>query len=111
MNFLEFDKTQLINLEYSLKKELIRSNGAGSFGSCTIINANTRKYHGLLICPQDGLDGDNHVLLSAVDETIIQHNAEFHLGVRRYPGGIYEPKGHKYIREFSTTNLLLTILK
>jgi len=102
MNFLEFDKTQLINLEYSLKKELIRSNGAGSFGSCTIINANTRKYHGLLICPQDGLDGDNHVLLSAVDETIIQHNAEFHLGVRRYPGGIYEPKGHKYIREFST---------
>lgn len=102
MSFLEFDKTQLINLECSLKKELIRSNGAGSFGSCTIINCNTRKYHGLLICPQEGLDGDNHVLLSSVDETIIQHNAEFHLGVRRYPGNVYEPKGHKYVREFVT---------
>lgn len=99
MGYIKFDKQQLINLEYSLRKEMIRSNRAGSFSCTTIIGCNTRKYHGLLICPQPTLDGDKHVLLSKVDETIIQHNAEFNIGVNRYPG-TYSPKGHKYVRDF-----------
>jgi len=103
MSYIEFDKLQLINLEYSLNKELIRSNRAGSFASTTIINCNTRKYHGLLITQQPGIDDDYHVLLSTVDETIIQRDAEFNLGIHKYPGaGIYNPRGHKYIRDFTT---------
>ncbi len=101
MSYIEFDKSQLINLEYSLKREFIRSNRAGAYASSTIINCNTRKYHGLLICPVDNLDNENHVLLSALDETVIQHGKEFHLGVRRYPGGVFHP-GHKYLRDFSS---------
>jgi predicted glycogen debranching enzyme len=100
MGYIKFDKNQLVNLEYSLNKEMIRSNRAGSFTCTTIIGCNTRKYHGLLICPQPTLDGDHHVLLSKVDETIIQHNAEFNLGVNRYPG-TYNPKGHKYISDYN----------
>lgn len=99
MSYLNFDKNQLVNLEYSLSKELVRSNRAGSFASTTIIGCNTRKYHGLLICPVPELDNVNHVLLSGLDETVIQHNTEFHLGLHKYPG-IYEPKGHKYIRDY-----------
>lgn len=99
MSYIKFDKTQLINLEYSLKRELIRSNRAGSFSCTTIIGCNTRKYHGLLVCPQPSLDGGKHVLLSKVDETVIQHDAEFNLGVNRFPG-TYNPKGHKYVRDF-----------
>ncbi len=98
MSYITFDKTQLINLEYSLNKEFIRSNRAGSFANSTIINCNTRKYHGLLICPLPDLDGGNHVFLSTLDETIIQRDKEFHLSVHKYPG-IYSP-GHKYIRDF-----------
>lgn len=101
MNYITFEKNQLINLEYSLNKELIRSNRSGSFACTTIIGCNTRKYHGLLICPQPKLDGENHVLLSKVDETIIQREAEFNIGINKYPGS-YNPKGHKYIRDFST---------
>jgi len=100
MGYIEFDKTELINLKYSLSKEFIRSSRAGSFAGSTIISCNTRKYHGLLICPMDQIDGENHVLISALDETIIQHDKEFHLAVRKYPG-IMHP-GHKYIRDFST---------
>ncbi len=100
MSYIEFDKTQLINLKYSLSKEFIRSNRAGSFGGSTIINCNTRKYHGLLVCPMDQIDGQNHVLISAIDETIIQHDKEFHLAVRKYPGVMHP--GHKYIRDFNT---------
>lgn len=100
MSYIHFDKTQLINLKFSLDRELLRTNRAGSYASTTIITTNTRKYHGLLVTPQPLIDDDNHVLLSTIDETIIDNNFEFHTGMRMYPGGIYEPKGHKYLREF-----------
>lgn len=99
MSYISYDKLQLINLEYSLSKELLRSNRSGAFSSTTIIGCNTRKYHGLLITPQAAVDNHTHVLLSTIDETIIQREAEFNLGIHKYPGAKYEPKGHKYIRE------------
>jgi len=101
MSYIKFDKYQLINLEYSLKREMLRSNRAGSYANTTIINCNTRKYHGLLVTPQPGIDHDMHVLLSSIDETIIQRDAEFNLAIHKYPGNMYNPKGHKYIRDFT----------
>ncbi len=100
MAYIKFDKTQLINLEYSLRRELIRSNRAGAYSSTTIVNCNTRKYHGLLVVPQPQFGNDPHVLLSTLDETVIQHEAEFNLGIHKYQKGVYAPKGHKYIRNF-----------
>ncbi|MFW5877629.1 MAG: amylo-alpha-1,6-glucosidase [bacterium] len=102
MKYLNFDKTQLINLSYSLNRELIRSNLAGSYACTTIISSNTRKYHGLLVCPLEYLDGGHHVLLSSLDETIIQHDQDFNLGIHKYAGDYYNPKGHKYLRDFET---------
>lgn len=99
MGYIKFDKTQLINLEYSLKREILRSNRAGSYAYTTLIGCNTRKYHGLLACPVEHLDGGTHMLLSSLDETIIQHNAMFNLAIHKFPN-VYEPKGHKYIRDF-----------
>jgi predicted glycogen debranching enzyme len=98
MSYLKFDKEQLINLEYSLNKEILRSNRAGAYISTTINGCNTRKYHGLLVCPISKFGGEKHVLLSSLDETIIENGSEFNLGIHRYQGGTYEPKGHKYIR-------------
>ncbi len=100
MSYIDFNKTQLVNLKYSLYQELLRTNRAGSYASTTIITTNTRKYHGLLVAPQPNIDDNNHVLLSEVDETIIANNFEFNCGMRMYPGGVYNPKGHKYLREF-----------
>ncbi len=102
MSYIHFDKTKLINLQYSLSKELLRTNRAGSYASSTIINTNTRKYHGLLIVPQPLIDNKNHVLLSTLDETIIANDFEFHISARMFPGGIVAPKGHKYIRDFDS---------
>jgi predicted glycogen debranching enzyme len=103
MSYLTFDKTELINLEYSLARELIRSNRAGSYASTTIIGCNTRKYHGLLVCPLEEMDGEHHVLLSTLDPTIVQHDKVFNLGIHKYEGDLYVPRGHKYVREFDTT--------
>ncbi len=102
MSYINFEKSQLVNLEYSLNRELLRSNRAGSYANSTIPNCNTRRYHGLLVTPQPGIDNENHVLLSSLDETVIQMDAEFNLGLHKYPGNIYNPKGHKYLRDFVT---------
>ena len=111
MSYLNFDKSRLVNLEYSLSREVLRSNRAGSYISTTISGCNTRKYHGLLICPVDELDGDKHVLLSSLDETIIQHGAEFNLGIHKYEGDYYKPKGHKYIREYEVDQVPKTTFR
>lgn len=100
MSYLKFDKEELVNLEYSLQHEFLRTNRSGAYSSSTIAGCNTRKYHGMLIVQLDELDGGKHVLLSSLDETVIQHDAQFNLGIHKYPGDFYEPKGHKYIRNF-----------
>lgn len=109
MDYIKFDKSKLVNLEYSLTREMLRSNRAGSYASTTIIGCNTRKYHGLLVTPQPQLDGGMHVLLSLLDETIIQHDQEFNLAIHKYKGEKYSPRGHKYVTDFSIdTNLRIT---
>ncbi len=110
MSYLKFDKAQLINLKYSLDIEYLRSNRAGTFVCSTIVGCNTRKYHGLFITPIEQIDGRHYLLLSGLDETVIQHDQEFHLGVRQYPGSI-SPKGHKYIRSYEVENVPSTIYR
>ena len=100
MAYLHFDKIQMTNLQESLNKEFLITNHSGAYCSSTLVSCNTRKYHGLFVVPISEMDDENHVLLSSLDETIIQHGAEFNLGLHKYRGDSYSPKGHKYIVSF-----------
>lgn len=100
MSYLKFDKNLLINLDQSLTREMLRTNQAGAYHCSTLPGCNTRKQHGLFVIPIPEKDNKNYVLLSSLDETVIQHGAEFNLGLHRYRGGVISPAGHKYIREF-----------
>ena len=100
MCYLKFDKAQMTNLQDSLFKELLITNRSGAYCNTTLVGCNIRKYHGLMVIPVPELDDENHVLLSSLDETIIQHGAEFNLGLHKYQGENYSPKGHKYIVSF-----------
>ena len=100
MSYLKFDKNLLINLDQSLTKEMLRTNQAGAYHCTSLVGCNTRKQHGLLVIPIEGMENKPHVMLSSLDETVIQHGAPFNLGIHRYQGGVYSPAGHKYLREF-----------
>lgn len=101
----------MTNLEESLPRELLRTNRSGAYSCSTIVDCNTRKYHGLLVVPIPELDDENHVLLSSLDATVIQHGAEFNLGLHKYQGNNYSPKGHKYIREFDCDKVPTTLYR
>ena len=98
--YLSFKKDQLINLEYSLAREFLGTNRGGGYCSSTLVFCNTRKYHGLLVVPIEKFRGKNYVMLSSLDETILQHGRDFNFGVHKYEG-TYEPRGHKYIVDIS----------
>ena len=99
MAFLKFNKSELVNLEYSLKREIILANKTGAYCNTSIVTCNTRRYHGLLAVPVEQFDGFRHILLSSLDESITLRGKRFNLGIHCY-GDIYEPRGHKYIVDF-----------
>ncbi len=111
MSYLRFEKALMTNLQESLPKELLRTNRSGAYSCSTIVDCNTRKYHGLLVVPVPGLDDENHVLLSSLDCTVIQHGAEFNLGLHKYQGNNFSPKGHKYIQEFDCDKVPTTLYR
>ncbi len=111
MGYLKFDKTLMINLEESLKRELLRTNRGGAYHCTTVVDCNTRKHHGLLVMPVPDLDDDNHVILSSLDETVIQHDAEFNMGLHQYQNNHFSPNGHKYIRQFNFDAISLTLYR
>ena len=111
MSYLRFEKALMTNLQDSLPKELLRTNRSGAYSCSTIVDCNTRKYHGLLVVSVPEIDDDNHVLLSSLDVTVVQHGAEFNLGLHKYQGNNFSPMGHKYIREFDCDKVPTTIYR
>src|SRR5690554_3349756 len=111
MSYLKFNKDLMINLEYSLYRNVLRTNRKGAYQNTSISGCNTTKYQGLLVMPVPFLDDENHLILSSFDETVIQRGAEFNLGIHRYAGDNYSPKGHKYIREFNSDSIPKTIYR
>ncbi len=99
MAYLEFNKEELVNLEYSLEREILLTNRAGGYINTTIVGCNTRKYHGLLVVPIENFNNERHILLSTLHESLVQHGQVFNLGISSY-GKVYEPRGHKYIVDF-----------
>ncbi len=107
--FISYDKVKMTNLQESLPREILCCNDTGAYCCTTIVGCNTRKYHGLLVMPLPEIDNELHVLLSSLDETIIQHGAEFNLGLHKYQGDNFSPNGHKYIRSFEWKGFPTTI--
>ena len=110
MAFLKFNKSELVNLEYSLKREIIAANESGAYCNTSIVTCNTRRYHGLLAVPVEELGGGKFLLLSALDESLVLNGKQFNLGIHCY-GDTYEPRGHKYIVDFDANPVPTVVYK
>lgn len=101
MKYIQFDNAKLPNLEYSLFKEILRTNRAGAYMSTSLTGCNTRKYHGLLVCPLPQMGGATYVMLSSLQCSVVQHDKTFNLGLQEYKDEYFEPKGHKYMVDYT----------
>ena len=63
------EENKQLTLEEGLKREWIITNGIGGYASSTIVGANTRKYHGLLVAPFTP-PGNRNLILSKLDENL-----------------------------------------
>ena len=93
---MKFTKEKL-NLEEGLNKEWVLSNGIGGFSASTIIGANTRKYHGLLIAPLTP-PARRFLVLSKIDESIEIKNKKYDLYTNICKE--YISHGYQYQEEF-----------
>ena len=93
---MKFTKENL-NLEEGLTKEWIITNGIGGYSASTIIGANTRKYHGLLVAPLTP-PARRFVMLSKVDESIEIRGKKHDLYTNI--GKEYITHGYKNLEEF-----------
>jgi predicted glycogen debranching enzyme len=99
MEPIEFGPEILGNVDASLEREWLETNGIGGFASSTILGVNTRRYHGLLVAATQPPVG-RMVLLSKVEETVVMSGKHHDLGSNRYPGVIY-PRGFEMLKRFA----------
>lgn len=81
------------------EKEWLVANGLGGYASSTVIGANTRKYHGLLVAAKNP-PVERRLLLSKFEETARIAGQEYALSTNKYPGAVY-PKGYENLISFS----------
>jgi len=88
--------------------EYLVTNGIGGYASSTIINLNTRKYHGLLI---GEYNKERYVFLSGIDERIEINGKIYELGTHHYKGDynankgdIFFPLGFKFLKNYELKN-------
>ena len=93
---MKYGKEEL-SLEKGIEREWIITNGVGGYSSSTVIGANTRKYHGLLVAPLMP-PGNRQVILSKVDENIEIDGKGYNLYTNICKD--YISDGYKYLVSF-----------
>ncbi len=95
---IEFDGLICADLTEAASREWLETNGIGGFASSTIIDLNTRRYHGLLTAATKPPVG-RFVLLSKLEETLVIGDVRCELSTNQYQGAIH-PRGHLHLNSF-----------
>ena len=95
---MHFGRADTKSFARGTEKEWLVTNGIGGYASSTIIGANTRKYHGLLMAAINP-PTCRTLLLAKVEEEVEINNQTYYLSTNETVGGIY-PKGFLHIQRF-----------
>jgi predicted glycogen debranching enzyme len=98
MQIIEFGPDTFSDIEGSLQREWLETNGLGGFASSTILGLNTRRYHGLLTAATRP-PGGRMVLLSKLEDAVIVEDKRYDLSANQYPGVLY-PRGFEFLASF-----------
>src|SRR5215212_3748425 len=91
---IRFDERVCRDLDESLAREWLETNGLGGYSSSTVAGLNTRRYHGLLVAATKPPVG-RVVMLSKLEEALVVGGRRYELSANQYPGAIH-PRGYEY---------------
>ena len=77
----------------AIRREWVVTNGIGGYAGSSVIGANTRKHHGLLIAAFHA-PTDRKVLLGSIDERLLLSNEEIVFSSAQHAGGVYTEGFH-----------------
>ncbi|MBA2447681.1 MAG: glycogen debranching enzyme family protein [Chloroflexi bacterium] len=80
-------------------REWLTTNGLGGYASGTVVGANTRRYHGLLVAALEP-PGRRTVLLSRIDETVTVGGDVYDLATSFWSSGATAPAGYHHLARF-----------
>lgn len=95
---MRFSKNSFSSYNKGIEKEWILTNGRSGFSGTTIIGANSRKYHAVLIAAIKSPD-ERYMILPKVEESLILNGQSYPLTSTRYIGEISE--GFKNLQSFT----------
>lgn len=99
LDFSDLEQTDSLAERSDL--EWLATNGLGSYSSQTVTNANTRRYHGLLVLSEKP-PVQRKVLLARLDEVVETPDAEpIELATCYWQDGAIAPHGYEHLKAFS----------
>lgn len=99
---MRFGKNNFSTYERGIEKEWMLSNGRSAFSGSTIIGANSRKYHSVLIASLKSPD-ERFMILPKVDERLIIQGEKYPLTATKFDDEIIE--GYKNLESFHTNGI------
>ena len=95
---IHLDRETLLQLDNSLAREWLETDGLGGYASSTVVQCATRRYHGLLVAQPPGF-AKRHNFLARFEENFHGGGKTFAISMARYPG-VYWPLGHQGLQRF-----------
>jgi predicted glycogen debranching enzyme len=95
----DIGRGDLEDFEQAAKREWLITNGLGGFAAGTVADANTRRYHGLLVAALKP-PLQRTVMLAGLDVMAQYNGVELPLSTNEFTDGTIAPRGHVNIERF-----------
>ena len=94
-----FDRSICCDLNETVSREWLVTNGKGGYASGTVAGTLTRLQHGLLVA-SPGEEASPQLLVAKLDEEIVFDQRTYYLGTNEYKDGTLNPAGFVHLETF-----------
>jgi glycogen debranching enzyme len=96
---ITFDRTICRDLDETIRREWLVTNGLGGYASGTVAGVLTRMQHGLLVASPRSA-ASPQLLLAKIDEEVVFDQRTYYLGTNEYRDGTFNPAGFVHLESF-----------
>src|SRR5579864_7088000 len=96
---ITFDRNICCDLNETISREWLVTNGLGGYASATVASTLTRMQHGLLVASA----GDRalpRLMVAKIDEEVLFDQRTYYLGTNEYQDGTVKPAGFVHLETF-----------